>query len=105
MKIELDAVVNQYVLEALETISESRKPSSAREQAVTVALRVLLEAGLIRHRYNAARRIDEFRAMRSLTLRWERDFTDLEEIVDPAETIIVDVGDKSRTFADNLMAI
>jgi hypothetical protein len=94
MKIELDAVISEYVLEALETVSESEKPPIARARAVTVALKALMEAGLIRH--------DEFRAMQSLTLQWERGFPELEDIVDPTETIILEIGNESRTFSDHL---
>jgi hypothetical protein len=102
MKIELDAVISEYVLETLETISESEKPPIARERAVTAARKALMEVGLIRHSYNAGRSIDEFRATRGLTLQWERDFPELEKIVDPTETIILEIGDKSRTFSDRL---
>jgi hypothetical protein len=102
MKIELDAVISEYVLEALETVSESEKPPIARARAVTVALKALMEAGLIRHRYSVTRSIDEFRAMQSLTLQWERGFPELEDIVDPTETIILEIGNESRTFSDHL---
>ena len=102
MKIELDAVISEYVLETLETVSESDKPPIVRERAVTAALQALLEADLIRHRYNATRRIDEFRAAWDLTRRWELDFPELEDIVDPTETIILEIGEKARTFSDNL---
>lgn len=103
MKIELDAVVSEYVLDTLEAVFESDEPLANRERAVTAALKVLMEDGLIRHRYNETRGIDEFRAMRDLVLLWERDFPELEQIVDPTETIIVKIGKSSRTFAENLM--
>ena len=102
MKIELDAVTNEYVLKALETILASEKPPVARDGTVAAALKALMEAGLIRHSYNASRGVDEFRSTRNLTLRWKRAFPELEEIVDPTETIIVEIGDKSRTFSDHL---
>ena len=102
MKIELDAVVNEYLLEALEAVPESEKPPIARERAVTAVLKALMGSGLIRHHHNATRGIDEFRATQRLTLQWERDFPELEDVVDPTETIIVQIGKKSRTFSDSL---
>jgi hypothetical protein len=40
-----------------------------------------------------------------IALQWERDFPELEDIVDPTETIILDFGRKSHTFSDSLMAV
>jgi hypothetical protein len=72
------------------------------ERAVSVALKALIEAGMIGHTYNEKRGIDEFRAKKNLVLRWERDFLELEHLVDPTETIVVKVGKGKRTFSENL---
>lgn len=103
VRIELDAVINEYVLETLEAVPESEKPPVARERAVTAVLKALMDSELVRHRYNSLRRIDEFRATQRLRMQWERDFPELEDIVDPQETIIVEIGKKSDTFSDGLM--
>jgi len=105
MRIELDAVISEYVLDTLEAVPESEKPPIARERAVMAALKTLMNSELIRHRYNATRGIDEFRATRRLTLQWEQDFPELEDVVDPAETIILEIGRKSHTFSDSLMTV
>jgi hypothetical protein len=105
MRIEMDAVINEYVLETLEAVPESREPPTTRERAVTVALKALMDSGLISHRYNATSGIDEFRATERLTRQWERDFLELVDVVAPTETIIVEIGKNSRTFSDNLMTL
>ena len=104
MRIEMDAVVNEYVLNALEVVPKSKEPRCSRERSVTVALRALMDSGLINHRYNAGNGIDEFRATERLTRQWEREFPALPAIVAPTDTIILTIGKKSRTFSDNLTA-
>lgn len=103
MKVEMDAVTNEYMLDALETVPEPNKPARSRERAVTVALKTLINSGLVTHRYDARKGVDEFRATERLIQRWTRDFPALTAIVAPTETIVVKVGKRSRTFADNLM--
>src|SRR3954447_4858896 len=102
MRIEMDAVVNEYVLEAVEALLESNMASCAREKAVMAALKTLMDSGLTKHHYNAARGIDEFRATDDLTWQWERDFPGIEDVVDPTETIIVEVGNDGGTFSEKL---
>jgi hypothetical protein len=104
MRIEMDAVVNEYVLHALEAVPEAKKPQCARERAVMIALKTLIDSGLINHRYNAENGIDEFRATDRLTRQWVREFPALTAVVAPTETIILRIGKKSRTFTDNLVA-
>lgn len=103
MQIELDAVVSEYVLDTLESVSEGEAPPADRERAVTVALKALIETGMTHHTYNERRGIDEFRATKSLLALWERDFPELERLVDPTETIVVKVGKGRRSFSENLM--
>ena len=55
------------------------------------ALEALIASGLINHHYNPTRGIDEFRATEDLTWQWEREFSELTDIVDPTETIIVEL--------------
>jgi hypothetical protein len=74
VKIEMDAVVNEYVLDALEAFPESNKPQYTREKAVTAALKALMDSSLMIHNYNATRGIDEFRATARLTRQWEQNF-------------------------------
>jgi hypothetical protein len=102
MRVELDAVINEYLLETLEAVPESEKPPIARERAVTIALKALINSGLIRHRYNAKRKIDEFRSTQALILQWERDFPELEQVVAPTEVISVEIGKETCTFSDCL---
>jgi hypothetical protein len=105
MRIELDAVANEYLLETLEAVPESDKPPIARARAVTIALKALIDSGLLRHRYNAKRETDEFRSTQALILQWERDFPELEQVVTPTEVFSVEIGKKTSTFSDCLMML
>jgi succinate dehydrogenase flavin-adding protein (antitoxin of CptAB toxin-antitoxin module) len=103
MKIEMDAVVNEYVLQTLETMSELDKPPYTCKREVVTILKAMMNSNLINHRYNATRGIDEFRATRRLTWQWRRDFLEVAAIVAPTETIIVEIGEDRRTFTEKLL--
>jgi hypothetical protein len=96
-------VVNEYVLQALETMPPSGM-MRAHERIVAVIIKNLMDSGLINHHFNKTRGIDEFRATLRLAQRWKRDFREVAEIVSPTETIVVEIGEDCGTFIDRLLA-
>jgi hypothetical protein len=100
MRVQLDAVVNEYVLDTLEEISEKNLAPYQRERAFIKIVEALIVDGLISHRYDPSRQTDEFHATRSLTRKWRRDFPELEDHVDPTETITIDIGKDNSRYKD-----
>ena len=108
IEIEMDAVMNEYVLQALGSAFD--EPDSrlklkdqqvrAKERAVIAILETMIASGSVRHRYNANRKVEEFRSSESLVRHWKRDFPHVAQIVDPTETIIVKIRGKRSRFAD-----
>jgi hypothetical protein len=98
-EIGIGRCCDEYALRTLESELNGSNNSKLhdkriRERAIIAFLKYSISAGWVRHKYNAKRSMEEFRASESLVRRWRHDFPDLEQIVDPSETIIVKIGGK-----------
>jgi hypothetical protein len=97
INIEMDAVVNEYVLSVLEGTTRGRS-TTVQYRAAKTAFKTMIAAGLIRHRYDPRRRMEEFRATEALTQQWRKEFPEVADLVEPTEVIVMELDGNRSEF-------
>jgi hypothetical protein len=101
MKIVMDAVVNEFVLSELEREAKGKSIVIRKRdfgRFAIVALKAMLETELVQHKFNSLLSAHEFRSSDALKQKWFRKFPEVAAVVEPSETITIEIRSPIETF-------
>ena len=114
MRIEIDAVVREYVFRVLASILYGPHASvqminenddRAQEEAVMFVLEQMVASGAADHKYDNARKIDEFNSTERLVRNWGWAFPGDKLSIDRSERHVLAIkGKRSRFFNSKWLA-